>query len=304
MDTVTEKATDTAMDPAIKTENKAGENGEWSLIISPASGWFNINLKELWNYKDLIFLFVWRDFVSLYKQTILGPLWFFIQPVLTTLTFTVIFGNIAQLSTDGLPPVLFYLAGITCWNYFADCLTKTSNTFTANAGIFGKVYFPRLVLPLSIVISNLVKFGLQFLIFLVIYFYFIFSGQGIYANSAILIFPVLIIMMAGLGLGMGIVISSLTTKYRDLQQLIAFGVQLLMYASPIVYPLTSVPGKYKWVLLLNPMTSIIEAFKYSFLGAGIFSPVGLIYSFLFMCGILLAGIVIFSKVEKSFMDTV
>ncbi|MDQ3190823.1 MAG: ABC transporter permease [Bacteroidota bacterium] len=293
-----------AMEQIIKAEAKTEDNQEWSLIIKPVSGWFNIDLKQLWKYKDLILLFVRRDFVALYKQTVLGPLWFFIQPLLTTITFTVIFGNIAKLSTDGLPPVLFYLAGITCWTYFAENLTKTSNTFTANANIFGKVYFPRLVLPISIVISNLIKFGLQFFIFIIFCLYFAYTGYTINFNSNLLIFPLLIVMMAGLGLGMGIIISSLTTKYRDFQHLVGFGVQLLMYASPIVYPLSSVPDKYKWILLLNPMTSIIEAFKYSFLGVGFFSPNGLIYSFLFMCGALIVGIVIFSKVEKSFMDTV
>ncbi|MBA3987290.1 MAG: ABC transporter permease [Flavobacteriales bacterium] len=292
------------MEPIFKSEIHSKENENWSLVIKPVSGWFNLNLNELWNYKDLVLLFVKRDFISLYKQTVLGPLWFFIQPLLTTITFTVIFGNIAQLSTDGLPPMLFYLSGITCWSYFAECLNKTSNIFTTNAGIFGKVYFPRLVLPLSIIISNLIKFGLQFLIFLAFYFYFILKGHEIHIGTSVLLFPLLIVIMAGLGLGLGIIISSMTTKYRDLQHLIGFGVQLMMYASPIVYPLSSVPDKYKWVLMLNPMTSIIEAFKFSFLGVGIFSPIGLFYSFIFTCVALIVGIVIFSKVEKSFMDTV
>ncbi|HET6244700.1 MAG TPA: ABC transporter permease [Bacteroidia bacterium] len=298
-----EKVMDMAMEQT-KIADTAIEANHWTLVIKPVSGWFNLNLNELWNYRDLIFLFVKRDFISLYKQTILGPLWFFIQPLLTTITFTVIFGNIAQLSTDGLPPVLFYLAGITCWTYFSECFNKTSNVFSANASIFGKVYFPRLVLPFSIIISNLFKFGLQFLIFLVFYFYFKINGHAINIGISVLFFPLLIVIMAGLGLGLGIIISSMTTKYRDLQHLIGFGVQLMMYASPIVYPLSSVPDNYKWILLLNPMTSIIEAFKFSFLGVGVFSVAGLIYSFLFMCIALIIGIVIFSKVEKSFMDTV
>ena len=295
----------TAMEQTIKIKTQgADEREEWSLIIKPVSGWLNIDLKALWNYKDLIILFVRRDFVSLYKQTVLGPLWFFIQPVLTTITFTVIFSNIAGLSTDGLPSVLFYLAGITCWNYFADCLTATSRTFSANANIFGKVYFPRLVLPISIVLSNLLKFGIQLLVFLSLFAYYRIFGSNVNSNSTILLFPLLVFLMAGLGLVLGIIISSLTTKYRDLQHLITFGIQLLMYASPIVYPLATVPDKYKWILMLNPMTSIIETFKFGFLGSGVFSPYALLYSFLFMCIGLVAGIIIFSKVEKSFMDTV
>jgi lipopolysaccharide transport system permease protein len=300
---------DISTDTATVTENQRdkGENinePEWDLIIQPQTGWFDLHLKDLWKYRDLIILFVRRDFVAVYKQTILGPLWFLIQPVLSTIVFTIIFGKIAQIPTDGVPPVLFYMAGLTCWNYFADCLTKTSNTFTANANIFGKVYFPRLAMPISVVISNLIKFGIQLLIFLAFYLFYIFKGADILINEKILVLPFLVLIMAGIGLGMGIIISSLTTKYRDLQHLIGFGVQLFMYATPIVYPLSTVPEKHQWIVLLNPMTSIVEAFKYIFLSAGYFDLFWLGYSFVFMVLVLFFGTMIFSRIEKSFMDTV
>lgn len=294
----------TGTDMKVKSVKESPEPEDWDLIIKPQTGWFDINIKDLWHYRDLIILFVRRDFISVYKQTILGPLWFLIQPVLTTITFTIIFGKIANLSTDGVPPMLFYLAGITCWNYFADCLTKTSNTFTANASIFGKVYFPRLALPLSIILSNLIKFSIQFLIFLSFYVYFKFNGVNVLIHDSIIILPLLIIIMAGIGLGLGILISSLTTKYRDLQHLIVFGVQLFMYATPIVYPLSSVPEKYKWLVLLNPMTSIVEAFKFVFFSTGFFEWHWLAYSAIFMLIILFLGVTVFSQIEKSFMDTV
>jgi lipopolysaccharide transport system permease protein len=276
----------------------------WDLIIKPKSKWYDLRLGEILRYKDLLFLFVRRDFVSLYKQTILGPLWFFIQPIITTITFTVIFGNLAKISTDGLPPMLFYLAGITLWNYFADTLTKTSETFTANANIFGKVYFPRMIVPLSVVVSNLIKLGVQVLLFVAVWLYFLFSAEAVKPNEALMLVPFLILLMGFLGLGFGIIISSLTTKYRDLKFLVVFGVQLMMYASPIVYPLSIVPDKYRWIILGNPVTSIIETFKYAFLGVGEFNWMHLGYSFTFTLVLIVIGLIIFHRVEKSFMDTV
>jgi lipopolysaccharide transport system permease protein len=277
----------------------------WDLVIKPKNKWYQLDLASIWHYRDLLFLLVRRDFVSVYKQTILGPLWLFIQPILTTLTFTIIFGNIAHISTDGMPPILFYLAGITLWTYFADCLNKTSNTFIANAGVFGKVYFPRLVIPLSVLVSNLVKLGIQMLLFIIVWIYFLIKGEAFQPNYAYLLFvPFLILLMAGLGLGFGILISSLTTKYRDLTFLIAFGVQLMMYASPIVYPLSTVPEKYKVVLLMNPITSVIEGFKFVFLGTGVWNWNALGYSALMMIVLLLISLLVFKRVEKTFMDTV
>lgn len=279
----------------------------WYEEIKPKSSLWSIDLKELWRYRDLLFLFVRRDFVAVYKQTILGPLWFVIQPVLTTLMFTVIFGQLAAIPTDGLPPILFYMAGIIGWNYFADCLNKTSNTFVANAGIFGKVYFPRLVMPLSIVLSNLLKFGVQFILFMGVLLFYGLTGTELNIQPHVLLLPVLLILMAGLGLGFGLIISSLTTKYRDLQFLIIFGVQLFMYATPVVYPLSLAKeklGDYAWITTLNPMSSVIETFKYAFLGQGSFSWEGLGFSGIFMLVVLVIGTVVFNKVEQTFMDTV
>lgn len=279
----------------------------WDEEITPKKNLLDINLKAIWDYKDLLFLFVRRDFVSIYKQTVLGPLWFFIQPIFTTLIFTVIFGQLASIPTDGLPQILFYMCGITCWNYFSDCVIKTSNTFTANAKIFGKVYFPRLVLPISVIVSNLIKFVIQFLLFICFLTYYYFSGANINPNLNILLLPVLIILMAGLGLGFGIITSSLTTKYRDMQFLIAFGVQLFMYATPIVYPLSLAKeklGSYSWIATANPMSSIVEAMKYAFLGQGEFNWYSLGYSGIFMLTLLAIGVILFNKVEQTFMDTV
>ena len=284
------------------SNRKVKEN--WDLIIQPKSSWWDLQLYDIWRYKDLLLLFVRRDFVSLYKQTILGPLWFFIQPILTTIIFTIIFGKVAKIPTDGLPPVLFYMTGIVGWNYFADCLNNTSATFTKNATIFGKVYFPRLIVPLSIVISNLIKFAIQFLLLIGFLAYYLSKGAAINPNSYIFLTPILLLMMAGLGLGFGIIISSLTTKYRDLQFLVVFGVQLLMYATPVIYPLSFLEEKYRWVALANPMTSIIETFKYAYLGAGTFNNEHLIYSGCFTLILLLVGILLFHKIEKNFMDTV
>ncbi|MDQ3534805.1 MAG: ABC transporter permease [Bacteroidota bacterium] len=277
---------------------------EWSLIIKPTSGWLEFKLDDLWKYRDLLFMFVKRDFVAVYQQTILGPIWYFLQPVLTTLTFTIVFGNIAQISTDGLPQLLFYMSGIIGWNYFSDCLNATSGTFSSNAAIFGKVYFPRLIAPLSTVISNLIKFSIQFLLFLGFMFYFLADGKNVNPNMTILITPVLILLMAGLGLGFGIIISSLTTKYRDLKFLVTFGVQLLMYATPVIYPLSTLPDKYRIYVMANPMTPVIETFRYAYLGGGSFDPLHLVYSGIFMVVVLFIALVIFNKVEKTFMDTV
>jgi lipopolysaccharide transport system permease protein len=285
-------------------ETQATNEENWSLIIRPQRAWWDLRLGELWRYRDLILLFVWRDFVAYYKQTILGPLWYLIQPILTTVVFTVIFGNIAKLSTDGLPPFLFYLAGNTMWTYFSTCLTSTSNTFTGNAGLFGKVYFPRLAIPLSIVVSNIISFGIRIIVFLGFLAYFMLAGADVKPNLWILLLPALLLIMAGLGLGLGIIISSLTTKYRDLQQLVTFGVQLLMYGTPVIYPLSSIEGTWRWIILANPMTPVVEAFRLGFLGTSAVSPVYLLYSALFVFVVMLAGLLVFNRVENNFMDTV
>jgi lipopolysaccharide transport system permease protein len=277
----------------------------WTEIITPKKGLFDINFKEIWHYRDLIMLFVRRDFVSTYKQTILGPIWFFVQPLLTSLIFIIIFTRIAHLSTEGLPPLLFYLAGITLWNYFSDCFSKTSNVFVANANIFGKVYFPRLANPLAIIISNLIKFGIQLLLLIIILLYYIFDGKIVFdLNPVLFLIPYLIFLMAILGLGLGIIFSSLTTKYRDLTFLLQFGIQLLMYATPVIYPLSSATGKLKTVLSLNPLTPIIELFRKIILGQEIVDFSGLAYCSIFTVITLFIGIIVFNQVEKSFMDTV
>lgn len=285
---------------------------QWTEIIRPKNNLWAVNLKEIWRYHDLMSLLVKRDIITQYKQTILGPLWYVVQPAITVVMYMVVFGGIAGISTDGIPQPLFYLAGICMWQYFSDCLTKTSNTFVSNAGIFGKVYFPRLVTPLSNVISNLVRFGIQFGLFCIVYAAFYFSGMGCGTiNYYALLFPLLVIMMAGLSLGFGIILSSLTTKYRDLQILFTFIVQLWMYATPVVYPLSQVRGKsligidLATAMSLNPVTPIVETFKYGFLGAGEFIGwAWLAYSFVFMLLLLALGIIIFNRVEKTFMDTV
>jgi len=276
----------------------------WDVVIKPAVGLFDINFKEIWNYRDLLSLFVRRDFVAKYKQTILGPLWFFIQPLLTTITFTIVFGNIAQISTDGLPQMLFYMSGITMWNYFSDCLSSTSSVFTQNASIFGKVYFPRLIMPMSIIVSNLIKFSIQFSLLILFWVYFYMQGAEISFNWNLLLLPLMILLMALMGLGLGMIISSLTTKYRDLTFLVSFGVQLLMYASPVIYPLSTIPEKYKIFILANPMTGIIEGFRFAFLGVGTFTLDLLIYPSVFTFIVMVIGILIFNQVQKSFMDTV
>jgi len=281
------------------------EEHNWT--IEAKASLFDLKLNEVWAYRDLLVLLVRRDFVSFYKQTILGPLWFFIQPLFTTIIFTFIFGNLAGISTDGLPKPLFYMAGITAWNYFADCLTKTSTVFRDNAGIFGKVYFPRFIMPLSIVVSNLVRFGVQMLLFVMLMAYYYFTGAHFNISWAICLFPLVVLLMALLGLGSGMIISALTTKYRDLAFLVSFGVQLLMYATTVIYPLSTALAKYPeyaWIIEYNPMTPIIETFRYGFLGEGSFSWGSLGYATGVTTALLLFGIVIFKKVERNFVDTV
>ena len=278
---------------------------QWTLVIGPHEKLWHVDFREIWKYRDLISLFVKRNIVVQYKHTILGPLWYIIQPVLTVIMNMVVFGGIAGMSTDGMPQVLFYLAGNVCWFYFSDCLNQTSKTFVDNQSMFGKVYFPRLVVPIATVLSNLLRFGIQMGLFVILYVYYFVGGSSVCPNWYILLVPVFVIMLAGLGLGFGILVSSMTTKYRDLTILFTFLVQLWMYATPIVYPISMVPeGKLRMLLLANPMTSIIEAFKYATLGQGYFSWTILGYSFAFMIVLLLIGVVIFNKVQRSFMDTV
>lgn len=280
-------------------------NKEWTLIIRPHEKLWKLNLKEVWAYRDLVELFVKRNIVVQYKQTILGPLWYLIQPILTVIMNMVVFGGIAHMSTDGVPQALFYMAGNVCWFYFSDCLNQTSSTFVTNQAMFGKVYFPRMVVPVSTVISNLLRFGIQVLLFVVFYLYFWLSGADVAPNWAMLLIPLLIVMLAGLGLGFGILVSSLTTKYRDLTILFTFIVQLWMYATPIVYPISMVTNEtLHTMIMLNPMTAVVEAFKYASLGQGYFSWGALGYSFTFMSVLLLWGTVVFNKVQRSFMDTV
>ena len=277
----------------------------WDLIIKPKSNLFDINLKEVWQYRDLLWMFIKRDFAAQYKQTLLGPLWHFIQPLFTTLVFVVVFSNIAAISTDGLPPLLFYLSGITIWNYFSSCLISTSNTFVSNAYIFGKVYFPRLVMPISVVLSNMVKFGIQLLLLMIVMGWYAIQGRIVDISFVAFFIPVLLLMMAGMGLGLGIIISSLTTKYRDFTVLVTFGVQLLMYATPVVYPMSVVQNaQLKFWLSINPLTPMVEAFRYALLGVGTFDSLQLLYTGIFIVVILVLGLLLFGKVEKTFMDTV
>ena len=290
--------------------NRNNQTDDWDLIIKGHTSLFDIKITELWSYRDLLLMFVKRDFVSFYKQTILGPIWFFIQPIFTTIVFTFVFGRLAGISTDGLPQQLFYLTGITSWNYFSDCLTKTSTVFKDNANIFGKVYFPRLIMPLSIVVSNLVRFGVQMLLLFFMmgyYWFFPVANASFQVTSAILIFPFLVILMALLGLGLGLIITAATTKYKDLTFLVTFGVQLLMYGTTVIYPLSEAKIKFPAMarfIELNPMTGIIEAFRYAFLGKGEFSVSSIAYSTIITIIVLFAGILIFNKTEKNFVDTI
>lgn len=277
---------------------------KWDLDISPQRGWLDLHLGDLWRYRDLVRLFVWRDFVAGYKQTILGPIWYIIQPILSTVVFTVIFGKIAGLATDGIPSFLFYLSGNTVWSYFAGCLLATSNTFIANAGIFGKVYFPRLSVPVSVVLSNLISFGIRLSVFLVFWAYYLLAEKSFEPTLWILALPLLLILMAGMGLGFGIIVSSLTTKYRDLQQLVGFGVQLMMYLTPVILPLSSVQGAWRTLLLVNPMTPVVEIFRLAFFGVSSLNPIWLFYSLSFTIVILFIGLLLFNHIEASFMDTI
>ncbi|WP_424198064.1 ABC transporter permease [Algibacter sp.] len=287
------------------------KNENWLYTISPKQKLFDLNLKEIWYYRDLLILFVKRNVITVYKQTILGPLWYFIQPLFTSIIFTLIFNNMANIPTgEGVPPFLFNLAGITCWNYFKECLTGTSNTFGQNQGLFGKVYFPRVIVPLSVVCTNLVKYAIQILVFVGFYFYYAFFAEDkmtAHIQSAIVFLPVLIIVMGLLGLGLGMIISSMTTKYRDLKFLIGFGVQLLMYGSAVMYPLSYFKQKLpeiSWVVEYNPMTTIIEAFRFMTLGAGDYSLTKMLYTVFIAVIICLFGLIIFNKTEKSFIDTI
>lgn len=285
--------------------DKSKEIEHWDLVIKAESSLFSLRLNEVWAYRDLLFLMVKRDVVSFYKQTILGPLWFLIQPLITTFTFVFIFGNLAQISTDGLPQVLFYLTGIVAWSYFSECLIKTSSVFKDNASIFGKVYFPRLIMPLSLVFSNLVRFGIQFFLLILVLIYFsIFKGFQFELSWNIFLLPLFILLMAFLALGFGMIISAITTKYRDFAFLITFGVQLFMYATPIIYPLSAAPEKYKQLILLNPMSTIIEGFRFILLGKGSLSLHSILYVCIFTFITFFLGLLIFNKVERKFMDTV
>lgn len=283
------------------------KDDQWDIVIKPKEKGLHLNLKEVWRYRDLLYLYVHRDFIATYKQTILGPLWFFIQPVFSTIIYTIVFGGIAGIPTDGLPQPLFYMAGILCWNYYSDCMGRSSGTFASNAGVFSKVYFPRLVVPIAGLATATIKMFIQLLLFFIFYIYYVFDGAQIGANSYVLLFPFLIIMLAGIGFGVGILISSVTIKYRDISILFSFVMGLLMYVTPVIYPLSAIPDKYqeyKWIIQLNPLSSVVETFRYAFLGTGEFSWFALSYSALFTLVIVLLGIVTFNKVERRFVDIV
>jgi lipopolysaccharide transport system permease protein len=288
-----------------KTKNL---NEDWLFEIAPKNNFFTLNLKEIWQYRDLLLLFVRRDVVTVYKQTILGPLWYLIQPLLTSVIFTIIFNKFADIQTDGIPPFLFNLTGIIVWNYFATCLTETSDTFKKNANIFGKVYFPRVISPLAVVVSNLLKFGIQFIIFIAFFIYYVIDGQIQFAlNPYVLLFPFLVIIMGIIGLGLGMIVSSLVTKYRDLSFLVGFGVQLLMYVSAVMYPMSLMmekAGDYQWLIQLNPLMHIIETSRYLLLNQGTVTPFGIIYTLIITLVLFFFGLLIFNKTEKSFIDTV
>ena len=276
----------------------------WSQVIGSKHSLFSLNLKEVWEYRDLVYMLVKRDFVTSFKQTILGPLWFFINPIFTTVMYVIVFGNVAGLSTDGAPMMAFYLSGVTLWNYFSSCLNGTTSVFRGNASIFGKVYFPRLVMPLAIVISNLMRFGVQYLLFIAVIIYYVIKDGSVQPNLWVLATPFLIFLMGAFAMGAGMILSSLTTKYKDFGMLIGFGVSLYMYITPVVIPISSFPAKYRWIMDINPLTGIFECFKYAYLGVGDFSINMLMYSTVFILTILVIGTLIFNKVEKSFMDTV
>ena len=276
----------------------------WTEEIKSRDGLMSVNLREVWHYRDLLLMLLKRDFITFYKQTILGPIWFFLQPLMTTAMYVIIFGRVAKISTDGAPQIVFYLAGVTVWNYFSDSLTKTSTVFKDNASVFGKVYFPRLIMPLSIVFSALLKFAIQFLLFIAFVLYYTYVEQRIHPNIWVLMTPVLILMMAAFALGLGMIFSSMTTKYKDLTFLLTFGIQLFMFATPVIYPVSTINPEYRDILALNPLTSIFECFRYAYLGVGEFHPMSLLPSIAVIVVLLVTGVVIFNKVEKSFMDTV
>lgn len=286
-------------------QDKIQQEEQWDIVLTPRTSLFSFPWREVWHYRDLLIMFVKRDVVTLYKQTILGPLWFFIQPILTTVVYMVVFGGIAKISTEGVPRIVFYSAGIVLWNFFSESFTTTSKTFIENANLFGKVYFPRIIVPAAKVVSGLLKFFIQFAFFLSVLCYHLFTGTDIHPQLYYLLFvPVLVLIMAFMGLGIGIIFTSLTTKYRDLTFLIQFGVQLMMYATPVIYPLSVIPEKYKVYILMNPVTHVVEAFRVAFIGIGTWSWDGIGYSALFSAAVLLLGVMVFNKVEKSFMDTV
>lgn len=287
--------------------NNINSSTDWLFEIKPKNKFLSLNLKEVWQYRDLLLLFVKRDVITVYKQTVLGPLWYLIQPLFTSITFTIIFNNVAGIKTGSVPPFLFNLAGITVWNYFTACLNGTSDTFRANANIFGKVYFPRIITPLSVVISNLIKFGIQFLIFVMFFIFYYFKGYDLSINPAVLFFPFLIIIMGVLGLGLGMLISSMVTKYRDFSHLIGFGIQLLMYLSAVMYPMELVKSKlpsYGWIVEYNPLAYIIETSRYMLINVGEVSILGLVNTVLVTVVVFFVGLLIFNKTEKSFIDTV
>lgn len=278
--------------------------GYWDSEITSDHGFLNLNLKEVWAYRDLLWLLIRRDFVSFYKQTLFGPLWFFIQPVFTTIIFTFIFSNLAKISTNDAPPPLFYMAGTIAWSYFSDCLTKTSTVFKDNAHLFGKVYFPRLIIPLSIVFSNLTRFGVQLTLFAALLGYYLLTGHKVHPNSLLALFPLVLLLMALQGLGIGLIVTALTTKYRDLAFVVGFGMQLLMYATPVIYPLSAAPLKYRTLIMLNPMSGLIETFRFGFLGTGSFYPAILGYSAMVSLGLFVVGLLAFNRTEKNFVDTI
>lgn len=294
---------DTFSAPGDRGEARRPEDG-WTMVIRPASGWFDLHLGDLWRYRDLVKLFVRRDFVSVYKQTILGPLWFLVQPLLTTIMFTLVFGRLARIPTDGVPPFLFYMAGLIPWNFFAGCLNQTSNTFVGNANLFGKVWFPRLTVPIAAVVNNLVTFGIQLALFLCFSLWFFARGAAVSPAAAVFAVPLLILQLGALGLGCGIIVSALTTRYRDLAHLVSFGVQLWMYATPIVYPSSQIPQQWRWLIAANPMAPVIEQFKHAFLGTPAARPGAMLASVAATLLLLAAGVVLFSRVEKNFVDTV
>lgn len=289
---------------SVLSQQEAPEDlSQWSVVITPRRGWFDLRLKEVWQARDLIWLFVLREFTTSYKQTVLGPLWFFVQPFFTTVVFTLIFGKVGKITTPGTPQFLFFLSGITAWTFFAASLTRTSTTFTNNSGLFGKVYFPRLTVPISIVLTNLVTFGIQFAFFLLVFFISWYSGEPVNPNWRVLILPVLIFQMSALGFGMGCMVSSLTTRYRDLAVAVTFGAQLWMYVSCVVFPLSAIPEKWRLLFILNPMVPIIEAFRFAFLGVGIIELWQLAVSFAMSMLVLFLGLVMFTRAERTVMDT-